>query len=112
MSVINFKIVGVPATAVDATSDFTTDAFEFESSHRWAVALSETGLVGAPTFTVQVSSDKVKWYDWDALSTNVAIADSPDATYMSYRFMRVVYSANTASAGTINAMLDLTNNKF
>ena len=111
MSLNYFKIGGVPAKLVDATNDVTTDPYVFCHSHDWAVSLLDTGLVGGPpTFTIEVSSNNVKWYEWDVLSTNTAIEDSPDATYMSYKYMRVVYSANGTSAGTIDFELDLLNN--
>jgi len=111
MSVVNFKVSGSPAVAVDATSNFTTDPFDFKSSSDWAVALIETGLVGAPTFSVEVSTNQTKWYEWDALSTNVAIDDSPDADYMSFAYMRIVYLANGASAGTIEVELSFNNDR-
>lgn len=111
MSLTYFKIGGVETKLVDATSDFTTDAYPFTHSHDWSVSLNDAGLVGGPpTFTVQVSNNKTKWYDWDALSTDTAIEDSPDAEYMSYKYMRIVYSANGTSAGTVDVELDLLNN--
>lgn len=112
MSLIHFKIAGVPAIGVDATSDFTTDAYQFCNSHDWSVSLNDNGLAGnpPPTFTIEVSNNGVKWYDWDSLSTGVEIDDSPDADYMSYKYMRVVYSANGNSAGTVDVELDTLNN--
>lgn len=111
MSLIYFDIAGVPAKAVDATGDVTTDPYQFEHSHGWSVSLSESALVGGPpTYTVEVSNNLTKWYEWDSLSTDVALVDSPDATYMSYKYMRVVYTANGTTAGTIAFELDLQNN--
>jgi hypothetical protein len=111
MSLIYFDISNTPAVGVDATNDVTTDAYQFEHSHGWSVSLSDTGLAGGPpTFTVEVSNNLSKWYEWDSLSTDVAIVDSPDATYMSYKYMRVIYTANGTSAGMIDFELDLQNN--
>lgn len=111
MSLIYFKILGVEAKGVDATSDFTTDAYEFCYSHDWSVSLNELGLVGGPpTYTVEVSNNNTKWYDWDVLSTNAAIQDSVDAPYMSFKYMRIVYSANGTSSGTVDVELDTLNN--
>jgi len=111
MSVVYFKIAGVDAQGVDATNNFTTDAYEFCHSHDWSVSLNDVGLVGGPpTFTIEVSNNKTKWYDWDILSTDAAIVDSPDADYMSYKYMRIVYLANGTSAGTIDVELDTLNN--
>jgi len=111
MSLIYFKIAGVPAKGVDATNDFTTDAYQFCNSHDWSVSLNDAGLVGGPpTFTIEVSNNSTKWYDWDTLSTNTAIVDSPDAPYMSYKYMRIVYTANGTSAGTVDVELDTLSN--
>ncbi len=110
MSLTYFKIANVEAKLVDATNDVTTDAYLFDNSHGWAVSLNDIGLAGGPpTYTVEVSNNKTKWYDWDDLSTDVAIEDSPDSTYMSFKYMRVVYTANGTSAGTIDFELDLQN---
>ena len=111
MSLIYFKILGTEAKGVDATSDFTTDAYEFLNSHGWSVSLNDSGLAGGPpTFTIEVSNNKTKWYEWDVLSTNTAIEDSPDASYMSFKYMRIVYSANGTSLGTVDVELDVLNN--
>jgi len=113
MSLIYFKILGVDAKGVDATNDFTTDAYEFCYSHDWSVSLNDVGLAVTgqdPTFTIEVSNNGVKWYDWDSLSTDTAIEDSPDADYMSYKYMRIVYSSNGATAGTVDVELDSLNN--
>jgi hypothetical protein len=111
MSLIYFKILGVEAKGVDATNDFTTDAYEFLNSHDWSVSLNESGLVGGPpVYTVEVSNNKTKWYEWDVLSTNTLIEDSVDAPYMSYKYMRIVYTASGTSAGTVDVELDTLNN--
>lgn len=113
MSVVNFKILDVEAKNVDATADVTTDAFPFCNSHDWAVTILDNGVVGGPpTFTVEVSNNKTKWYNWDTLSTGVDIVNSVDGDHMTYAYMRIIYLANGTSAGTVDFELSLFNNKF
>jgi hypothetical protein len=109
MSVINFKIGGVPTKAVDATVDFTTDAYDFDYSHDWSTSISETGVVGSPTYTIECSNDKVKWYEYNSASTAVALADAVADDRFSFSYMRLIYSANGTSAGTVDVELSLNN---
>lgn len=110
MSVINFELLGVDITAGDATSNFTTDKYEFKSSHDWSVSIEGTGIVGGPpTYTVEVSNNDSLWYEYNNSSTNIDIADSVADHYFGFRYMRVIYSANAASAGTVHVQLSIKN---
>jgi len=110
MSVINFRIADAKILAVDADTNFTSDEIRFDKSHDWSVTLVGTGIVGGPpTYTVEVSNDKTKWYDWDVSATDVALADSAGSDHLGYKYMRIVYTAGTTSAGTIAAQLGLFN---
>lgn len=109
MSVIFFKISGADAVGVDATNDFTTDGYPFEISHDWSVSFKDNAVTGLPTYTLQVSNNNSTWYNLNVLSTGVKFDDSITSDFISYRFMRVVYTANGASAGTVDVELSTKN---
>ncbi len=111
MSLVYFKITGVEAKGVDATNDFTTDGYKFENSHDWSVSLKSIGVVGGPaSYTLQVSNNGSTWYDYNSDSSNVVLEDSVDSDHMAFRFLRVVYTANGTSAGTLDVELGINNN--
>ncbi len=109
MSLTHFKISGVDAKGVDATSNFTTDSYRFEISQDWSVSFKDNAVVGLPTYTLEVSNNNATWYDLNVLSTNVKLEDSITSDFISYRYMRVVYTANAASAGTVDVELSTKN---
>lgn len=109
MSLVYFKISDVNTKAVDATNDFTTDKFRFEVSQNWSVSFKDNSVVGLPTYTIEVSNNGSTWYELNVLSTDVKFDDSITSDFFSYRFMRVVYSANGASAGTVDLELSTKN---
>lgn len=109
MSVVLFKIGGVPAENVDATNDVTTDAFEMEISHDWSVSIKGNSVVGLPTYTIEVSNNNSTWYNLNVLSTGVKFVDSITSDFLSYRYMRIVYAANGATGGTVDIELSTKN---
>lgn len=109
MSVVLFKIGGIPAENVDATSDVTTDAFKFDISHDWSVSFKDNSVVGLPTYTIEVSNNQSTWYNLHSLSNNVKFVDSITSDFLSYSFMRILYSANGATGGTVNIELSTKN---
>lgn len=109
MSKVLLKIGGNPAVDVDATIDFTTDAYTFCNSHDWAISLTTVGLVGDPVYTVQVSNDEITWYDYALEATNVAIIDSIAHDRMSFLHLRVKYLALTTTSGTVDVFLSFNN---
>jgi len=111
MSVLNFKIGGVETIAVDATSNFTTDNLNTESSDAksFSVTLSPSGITGTgATYTLQVSNEGDFWYDLD--KDVDAITTSTRSNFIGYRFMRVVYTAGSVTAGLIKLQLGLFKN--
>lgn len=112
MSVLFFKISGSNAQGTDATNDVTTDSFEFKSSHDWSVSIPGDSITGGPpTYTVEVSNDDSTWYDYNNSSTDIDVVDAVADHYFSFRYMRVNYSANGTSAGTVDMRLSIKNDK-
>lgn len=109
MSVVLFKIGGVPAQNVDATSDVTTDAFATFISHDWSVSFKDNSVVGFPTYTIEVSNNESTWYNIADKAKNVKFDDSITCDFLSYRYMRVLYSANGATEGTVNIEFTIKN---
>ena len=109
MSVVFFKIAGVNAEGVDATSDFTTDAFPTLISHDWSVSFNDNSVVGTPTYTIEVSNNESTWYLLNVLSTNVKFDDSITSDFLSYKFMRVKYLAGGTSSGTVDLEFSIRN---
>lgn len=112
MSTVLFKISGAEAQGVDATNDVTTDAFKLGESYDWSVSLNDTGVTGGPpTYTIEVSNNSSKWYEFNQNSTDVALADSVTAEYFGFKYMRVIYSANGTTAGTVDFELSINHEK-
>lgn len=109
MSVVFFKILGSDAKNVDATSDATTDAYEMEISHDWSVSIKDNSVVGLPTYTIEVSNNDSTWYNLNTLSNDVKFVDSIASDFISHRYMRIVYSANGSTSGTISIELSIKN---
>lgn len=103
MSFYYLKIGGTKTRNVDATLPFTTDAFEISKSASFSATLESTTIVGGtPTYTVQVSNGKKKWYEFSTSSTNVAVGNSIESSSFNFRFVRIVYTPNGVTAGTID----------
>jgi hypothetical protein len=107
MSFLYFKISGSEAKAVDATTNFTTDAFTFDNSIAWSVSLKDNGVVGSPTYSVEVSNNGSTWYVWSATSSGLSLNAKVNDDNMPCAFMRVNYVANAASEGTIDVELGI-----
>lgn len=100
---------GVDVNGSAATADMTSDAIPFDINKPWSLnvwfdsAFSVTG--SDPTITIEVSND----FDGDADSftplTDATDIDLPyyfDGLDSTFLWMRVVYTANGATAGTKN----------
>ncbi len=111
LSVVHFKIGGVETNNVPASSDFTTDAFEFARTKdfTWSITFEDLSIVGgSPVFDVWVSNNARVWYKWDLSTTNVNVKeDSAGSDHLGYRFMRIEYRAGGATAGNVNLELGI-----
>lgn len=106
-----FKVNGQNAQQLDATQNVTTDAYQFNNSHGWMVSINDINVAGGPgTWTIQVSNNSSKWYDLNLDSTDVVLEDAVDSDFIGFKYMRVVYSSNGTTAGTIDIELTLQNN--
>lgn len=72
----------------------------------WNIAPTESGVVGSPTYTVEVSDDGVSWFDYDILFVDVSTVDAVEDTQMSFLKIRVNHKAGTASAGTVKYIFE------
>ena len=109
MSTLKFKISGSDISGNDATIGFTTDAVEWCYSHDWSVGMTTSGIDGAATYTIEVSNDNVTWYEYDANSTDLSVADSFEWDYFGYKYQRLVYTPTGVTVGTITALYTINN---
>jgi hypothetical protein len=108
---------GIPVlTAQDMTVNTSFD-FSLTNNYGLFIALDWSGQVGASKVKIQASIDNVVWVDYpiDDVGTIVSELDLTTASgtkgiEISEFFadnIRVVYTANTATAGTINAKMSI-----
>lgn len=108
MSTFNFKVSGTAVNGYTAVGNFTSDSIEMVGSHDWSVSISESGTDGTPTYTIQCSNDNSKWYDYTGASA-IALADSFEDHYFSYRYIRLSWTATGVTVGTISAYITVNN---
>jgi len=91
-----------------ALEDFTTDPIEFNYTN-WTFSITpiEDQVDGSPTYTIQASSDKKKWYDYYEKFTGVSIDDAIEErnTEFTFLYFRVKYIATGVTRGLISFFL-------
>lgn len=92
----------------DATLSETSSVIDFCENFNWAVSPNPSGLTAnTPDYTIEVSNDGITWFDYNALSTNVAIADAVDDIHLAWTKMRIKYNANTETTGTVEFLFTI-----
>lgn len=90
-------------TSHDASVSETSDSVQSCYKYEWAVAPITSGLTSADgTWTIEVSNDDVNWFEYNNLSTGVAIVDAVDDNHLAWIYMRIVYDAVTETTGTVS----------
>ena len=101
------RVSGVDQNETVATASFTSDAIEFKSNTYWNlnvwfdIAFSVTGQ--QPTVTIQVSNDEDS-ESFNDLQGAIEV-DVPEVFFSemsTWKFMRIVYTANGTTAGLKN----------
>jgi len=86
----------------DATVSEISDALTPQcANYVWNITPKNVGVIGIPTYTVEVSSDGITWFDYDTLFTDVSTVDAVEDTQLSFTHIRVNHNGGTASAGTV-----------
>lgn len=89
----------------DATVNETSDALVNCNNYVWNITPTNTGVVGIPTYTVEVSDNGVSWFEYDLLFVDVSTVDAVEDTQLSFTMIRIVHKSGTASAGTVEYLL-------
>ena len=103
---ISVTVGGVDQNGTAATSSMTSEAIEFKSNGFWSIniwfsSLSVTGT--NPEVTLQVSnSDDLNSFTDLTDATNIDVADNVviKSEFSKWRYFRVVYTPNGATAGS------------
>lgn len=85
--------------------DGVTDALEFCSNYVWFLQPFFTGI-GAPTYTLEMSSDGINWKAYKVAATDVDILNALDDTHLSGQFLRIAITSNGAT-GTVRFKIQL-----
>lgn len=99
-----FSDAGGKINGTAATLDSTTDAIEFKTNTFWSLncALPSLAVTGSdPTITIEVSNTNVG-ADFNPLE-GALLVDLPDffeGEFSTWKFFRLVYASNGATAGT------------
>jgi hypothetical protein len=112
------------AIPVFTAQDMTiSDNFTFKTTTNYGLflQLSWTGLSGEARFKVQGSNDGSNWSDYPLVDCGVCVyereilgaTDNVGVMIQNWfpDYLRVVYTSNTATAGTINGLLTLIDNQ-
>lgn len=89
----------------DATVTETSIALENCNNYVWNITPTNVGVVGVPTYTVEVSDNGISWFEYDTLFTDVDTVHAVEDTQLSFTMIRIVHKAGTASAGTVEYLL-------
>ena len=93
-------------TELDITADATSEGIEMPENYLWSVSPNiVAAITGAPTYTIEVSSDGHTWFEYTSDLTDMAITTSTGVEGFEYILMRIVVSANSASAGDVEFLL-------
>ncbi len=84
--------------SVSAVSNSLRACYKYQWS-LYPIYLGLTSLDG--TYTIEVSNDNLNWFDYNNLSTDVNIVDAVDDNHLAWIYIRVVYTANTETTGTV-----------
>jgi hypothetical protein len=96
------KFIFSDGTTHDASISEISEALLSCYKYEWSLFPVTSGLSSSDgTYTIEVSNDNLNWFDYNNLSTDVSIEDAVDDIHLAWIYMRVVYSANTESSGTI-----------
>lgn len=96
------KFVFSDGTLHDASVSETSESLQNCFKYDWSLAPVQAGLTTtAPTYTIEVSNDDTNWFDYNNLSTDVAIEDAVDDNHLAWIYIRIVYNAKTESTGTV-----------
>ena len=104
---IELKVSTTAISGTAATSDATSDAIEFTSNSYWSLSawtesLSVTG--DNPTVSIEVSnSNDVDSFVAITNAENIDLSSPAffESSYSQWRYFRVVYSSEGATAGTM-----------
>lgn len=103
-------VSGATINGTAATANKTSDAFEL-SDNPWSLIFTFSSLTltaAYPTLSIQGSNDIAKGANtWAEIpSGGVTLPNLVKSRYCEYRFLRIVYTANSATGGTINAYIN------
>jgi len=108
----NFTLLGVPT--IPANANFLSDAIEISFNYVWVISPVSVGIVGGPpTYTIEVSADGgVTWVTYVSTITGlpasgIAITQDSIDDDIIYTSMRINYSANGTTAGTVEFPINL-----
>lgn len=100
----NITFAGLPN--LNVTSDATSDVITMMENYIWSVSPNVvSALTGSPTYTIQASSDGNTWFNYTTDLTDVNVTTALDVEGFGFPLMKVVLSANGASAGIISFVL-------
>ena len=105
---IDFRVLGVVVDQFTAVSDFVTDALDLSGfNDDWVLfCFRELNTTGAPTITVECSSDGVNgWVNYKRDAVLVLLPNSFLDDEFFPRYMRISYVAN-GSDGTVTLKFD------
>ncbi len=107
MSLLYFKDSGTKIVNADATVGVTTDALDLSKGYSWSIQIFSDSIVGSGAqFTVECSNDGNKWDEYDTNSTGVSIDDSFAHSTFEFRYIRLVYTPGSVTAGTISLTIN------
>ncbi len=94
----NKEFIRAGFPTIDLSIDGPTDSLSVCENYVWIITPNTlAAIVGAPTWTVEVSSNDVDWFEYNNESTDVAIVDAVDDNHAAFAYIRLVISSNGGS---------------
>jgi hypothetical protein len=101
MAIHELKFIFGDGATHDASVTESSAALEFCASHFWSLIPVFAALDASPLWTLEVSNDNVTFSPYATETDGAAIEQGFDDNHLAFKYMRVTYTANGNTTGTV-----------
>lgn len=105
MAIRELQFIFGDGASHDASVTESSESLVFCDSHFWSLIPVVASLDASPLWTLEVSNDNVTFSPYASETDGAAIAQGFDDNHLAFKFMRVTYTANGNTTGTVEFTL-------